>query len=90
MLKWIALILVTSVLCWGDTARHSNKKDVKSEITDRIAEEQPSRPSRPVVKMNDDEIGEVGRAELEKLIENLDSASTTSGRKVGEQTEELN
>ena len=90
MLKWIASILVTSVLCWGDAGPHTVKKDAKKEIKDRVYEESAKRPSRPVAEMNDDDIGAVGRAELEKLIEDLDSTGTAGVRKVGEQTEEVN
>lgn len=97
MLKWIALILVTSVLCWGIEGQHASGNKAKPEITDRVSGENTKRPGRPVVKeqpqvrqeleMSDD-ISDSAKAELEELIDQLDQVTTSQGKPVGEQVSE--
>lgn len=75
MLKWFALLLVTTVLCWGDS-NHSNSKN---EIISRPVEDSPSRET----KENKDEESRGDKEELTKLFKELESV--TPAIKIGEQ-----
>lgn len=93
MLKWVALILVTSVLCWGDSAVHGSSKAAKGEVTDRISSEPARSKSRPIAEDPaktevNEEIDAVGKAQLEELIEKMDTLTTSKSNKVGEQSED--
>ncbi|MCX6103555.1 MAG: hypothetical protein NT000_09915 [Proteobacteria bacterium] len=75
MLKWFALLLVTTVLCWGDS-NHSNSKN---EIISR-----PVEDSRSIeTKQNEAEDSLLDKKELTNLIEDLESV--TPPIKIGEQ-----
>jgi len=95
MLKWVALILVASVLCWGDTVRHESQNS-REGVIDRVTSEPSKRPSRPVVEekqKTDDSIEPMSaeeQAQLGKLLEEFDSVTAPQTHKVGEQTQEVN
>lgn len=80
MLKWLALILVTAVLCWGDTGSHSSS---------RHSEDSP-KTNRPVVEesleaKDLDGLNENDKKQLDALIQELEGVGKVSNRKVGEQ-----
>ncbi len=75
MLKWFALLLVTTVLCWGD----SNHSNTKNESTSRPVEDSPSTET----KENKDEESRADKEELTKLFKEFESV--TSPIHIGEQ-----
>lgn len=90
MLKWFALILVATVLCWGDTHSHSGTGHDESG---RPMEK--AKPSRPVDERKIeaetkefDALTTKDKEELNKLIEELDSSVGISQSKTGEQNPE--
>lgn len=82
MLKWLVLILVTTVMCVGDSQSHS-KGPAPSE---------KSQSRRPVIKndsveKSDDLLTPKDRADLGALIEQLDTVNQTEeAKQVGEQS----
>lgn len=80
MLKWIALLIVTTVLCWGDTGNHSSSQSTQ----------ETPRKSHPVVEETDsarslDGLNEEDRKQLEVMIQELDGVGKLPNREVGEQ-----
>ena len=84
MLKWLVLILVTTVMCVGDYQSHS--------ISPAPSEKSQSR--RPVIKndsveKSDDLLTPKDRADLGALIEQLNTVNKTEeAKQVGEQSSE--
>jgi hypothetical protein len=93
MLKWFALILVATVLCWGDTHSHSGAGHNESGRSMETAK--PSRPvdGKKIETETETETGEFDalsakdKEELTRLIEELDSARQSQSR-TGEQNPE--
>ena len=85
MLKWFALILVATVLCWGDTHSHSGASHNESSRT--LEKVKPSRPvdERKIESETEefDALSAKDKEELNRLIKELDSQSKT-----GEQNSE--
>jgi hypothetical protein len=81
MLKWLALILVTTVMCFGDTQSHSTSPTQREK----------SQSGRPMIEndsleKSDDLLTEEDRKELRALIEELDKVNKAESHKVGEQS----
>jgi hypothetical protein len=80
MLKWLALILVTSVLCWGES--HSGRESEMGKV----------KSGRPVVETpakleqsgQEDALNDSDRKELEQLLRELDGIGAQS-KNTGEQ-----
>jgi len=89
MLKWFALILVATVLCWGDTHSHSGASHNESSRT--LEKVKPSRPvdERKIESETEefDALSAKDKEELNRLIEELDSAGKSQS-KTGEQNPE--
>lgn len=79
MLKWIALLIVTTVLCWGDTGTHTGSRP----------SEEPKK-GHPIVEETEssrslDGLNEEDRKQLEAMIQELDGVGKLPNREVGEQ-----
>jgi len=88
MLRWFALILVATVLCWGDTHSHSGSHNESSRALENV------KPSRSVDERKIepeteefDALSAKDKEELNRLIEELDSAGKSQS-KTGEQNPE--
>ncbi|MSP19713.1 MAG: hypothetical protein EXR74_09100 [Bdellovibrionales bacterium] len=79
MLKWFALLLVSTVLCWGED-KHSNSKN---ENDSRPVVESQSIETKENKIGYEDEDSQADKKDLTNLIKQLDSVTTP--RQMGEQ-----
>lgn len=85
MLKWLALMIVTTVLCFGTDGTHSNQTPSDKAKSGRpiVEERKPSAEGEV-----EDSLTASDKEELKKLIEELDTVSQSQNRTIGEQRSE--
>ena len=81
MLKWIALILVGTVLCWGDTNPHSNTELSREKNGHPVVDEQ-SKEVKSFDALNTED-----KIELENLLQRLEDLESSKD-KTGEKDEQ--
>lgn len=79
MLKWLAFLLVTTVLCWGDTGVHSTDQHSQQKTRPIVNESVKTQEISKVEELSDED-----KKELSALIDELGKLESGSGRLVGE------